>query len=72
MKISCKNVALIGKHKSPQVAEPLLRLAAFLVGRGLHVAVDSLTAEHLGEHPYAVMKLADIHKARKKVQKSCG
>ena len=60
MKISCKNVALIGKHKSPQVAEPLLRLAAFLVGRGLHVAVDSLTAEHLGEHPYAVMKLADL------------
>lgn len=60
MKISCKNVALIGKHKSPQVAEPLLRLAAFLVGRGLHVAVDSLTAEHLGEHPYAVMELADL------------
>jgi len=60
MKISCKNVALIGKHKSPQVAEPLLRLAAFLAGRGLHVAVDSLTAEHLGDHPYAVMALADL------------
>ncbi len=57
MKLSCQNVALIGKHKSPQVSEPLLRLADFLSGRGLNVMVDTLTAEHLGEHPYVVMEL---------------
>ena len=60
MKLSFKNVALIGKHKSPQVAEPLLNLAAFLSSRGLHVVVDSLTAEHLNENPYQVMELAEM------------
>jgi len=60
MKLSCKNVALIGKHKSPQVAVPLLRLAAFLADRGLNVVVDTQTAEHLGEHPYAVMELPEL------------
>jgi NAD+ kinase len=60
MKFPCKNVALIGKHKSPEVAAPLLRLAAFLSARGLQVAVDSLTAEHLADHPYPVMNLAEL------------
>lgn len=60
MKFSCKNVALIGKHKSPEVAAPLLRLAEFLTTRGLHVVVDSLTAEHLRDHPYPVMNLEEM------------
>ena len=60
MKFPFKNVALIGKHKAPEIAEPLLRLAAFLSSRGLTVVVDSLTAEHLGQHPYAEMSLAEI------------
>ncbi len=60
MKFSCKIVALIGKHKSPEVATPLLRLAQFLTARGLHVVVDSLTAEHLRGHPYPAMNLAEM------------
>ncbi len=60
MKFSCKNVALIGKHKSPEVAAPLLRLAQFLTARGLHVVVDSLTAEHLKDNPYPAMNLAEM------------
>ncbi|MDO8208506.1 MAG: NAD kinase [Gallionella sp.] len=60
MKFSCKNVALIGKHKSPEVAAPLLRLAEFLTARGLHVVVDSLTAEHLKDHPYPAMNLEEM------------
>lgn len=58
MKFSFKNVALIGKHKSPEVAVPLLRLADFLTARGLHVMVDSLTAEHLSGYP--AMSLAQM------------
>lgn len=60
MKFSCKNVALIGKYKSPEVAAPLLRLAEFLSARGLNVVVDSLTAEHLKDIPYPAMNLADL------------
>jgi NAD+ kinase len=60
MKFPFKNVALIGKHKSLEVAAPLLRLAAFLSGRGLNVVVDSLTAEHLVNNPYPAMTLAEM------------
>jgi NAD+ kinase len=58
MKFPFKNVALIGKQKSPEVAAPLLRLAQFLVARGLNVVVDSLTAEHLKDNPYPAMTLS--------------
>lgn len=57
MNLSFKNVALIGKYKTPTIAEPLLRLAKFLSEKGVTVAVDSLTAEHLGQHPYRVFSL---------------
>ncbi|MFA6921214.1 MAG: NAD kinase [Gallionella sp.] len=60
MKFPFKNVALIGKHKSQDVAAPLLRLAEFLTGKGLSVVVDSLTAENLADHPYPAMSLADM------------
>lgn len=60
MKFPFKNVALIGKHKSPEVARPLLSLADFLSDRGLRVMVDSLTAEHLKDHPYPAMSLDDM------------
>ena len=43
-----RTVALIGKYKSPEIAEPLLELAAFLEGRGLSVVIDPLTAVHVG------------------------
>jgi len=57
MILSFKTVALIGKYKTPAIAEPLLRLADFLAGKGVSVVVDSLTAEHLGLHNYQVLSL---------------
>ncbi|HEY4696542.1 MAG TPA: NAD kinase [Gallionella sp.] len=63
MKFPFQNVALIGKHKAPEIAVPLLRLAAFLSSRGLTVVVDSLTAEHLKDSPYQAMNLAEIGRA---------
>jgi NAD+ kinase len=60
MKFPFQNVALIGKHKAPEIAEPLLRLAEFLSARGLHVVVDSLTAEHLKDNPYPAMTLDEM------------
>ncbi|HXU93277.1 MAG TPA: NAD kinase [Gallionella sp.] len=60
MKFPFQNVALIGKHKAPEIAGPLLRLAAFLSSKGLNVVVDSLTAEHLADYPYPVMSLDEM------------
>ncbi len=60
MKFPFKNVALIGKHKSLDVAEPLLRMANFLSGRGLNVLLDRLSAEYLDACPYPAMTLADM------------
>lgn len=60
MKFPFKNVALIGKHKAPEMAAPLLRLAEFLSSRGLNVVVDSLTAEHIASNPYPAMSLIDM------------
>lgn len=60
MKFSFKSVALIGKYKSLEVAEPLLRMAEFLTARGLNVLVDSLSAEHLHACPYPAMTLSDM------------
>lgn len=60
MKLPFQNIALIGKHKAPEIAGPLLRLAAFLSSRGLNVAVDSLTAEHIEHSPYPSMNLHEM------------
>lgn len=60
MERSFKTVALIGKYKTPEIAEPLLRLASFLAGKGVSVVVDALTAEHLKQHPYRVLALEDM------------
>jgi len=60
MKTTFRTVALIGKYKSPEIAEPLLKLADFLAGTGLAVVVDALSAEHLGQHPYTVRALAEM------------
>lgn len=57
MERSFKTVALIGKYKTPGIAEPLLRLASFLSNQGVSVVVDLLTAEHLKQHPYRVLSL---------------
>lgn len=60
MKISFKSVALIGKHKSLEVAAPLLLLADFLSARGLNVIIDSLSAEHLDIATYQAMGIVDM------------
>jgi len=57
MERSFKTIALIGKYKTPAIAEPLLRLATFLADKGVTVVVDTLTAEHLKQHPYRVLAL---------------
>jgi NAD+ kinase len=38
-------IALVGRHASPGIAEPLTRLAAFLTARGHRVLFDAQTAE---------------------------
>lgn len=60
MKFPFQNVALIGKHNTPGISGPLLRLGGFLASRGLNVVVDSLTAGHLGDSPYPAMNLDEI------------
>ncbi len=60
MQRSFKTIALIGKYKTPEIAEPLLRLASFLVNEGVTVVVDTLTAEHLKQHPYRVLALEQM------------
>ena len=60
MKFPFKTVALIGKRKTPDIAEPLLRLAAFLTEQGVAVVVDTLSAEHLPQHSYSEIPLEQL------------
>lgn len=53
-------VALIGKHKSPQVAAPLLALSADLRARGIEVVIDRLTALHVAADGHRVLALEEI------------
>ena len=62
MKSSFKTVALIGKYKSPEVAEPLLTLARFLERRKVKVLIDPLTAAQVGRTRYPVRKLEALGK----------
>jgi NAD+ kinase len=50
-------IALIGKYKSPEVAEPLLELARFLGAQGVRVLLDPLTASHVTRNQLEVMPL---------------
>ena len=63
MQTPFKTIALIGKYKSPEIAEPVLRLAEFLSGRGIKVLLDPLTATHLPANSYAVLPLEDVGRA---------
>ena len=58
-----KTIALIGKYKSPEIAEPVLRLAKFLSERGLKVLLDPLTASHVRSNDYVVLPLEEIGRA---------
>ena len=55
-----KTIALIGKYKSPEIAEPVLRLAKFLHERGIKVLLDPLTATHIPQNSYAVLPLEEV------------
>lgn len=58
MKFPFKTVALVGKYNAPEITGPLLRLAAFLSGKGVTVVVDSITAGHIERHDYREMSLS--------------
>ncbi len=60
MKFPFKTVALIGKYKTPEITEPLLRLAAFLSSKGVAVVVNSRTAENFSQHPYQEIALEQM------------
>jgi NAD+ kinase len=60
MSSAFKTIALIGKYKSPEIAEPLLRLADFLNGRGVRIVLDPLTAAHIGKNNHTVLSLEDV------------
>jgi NAD+ kinase len=53
-------IGLIGKYNSPEVAEPLLRLAAYLEARGVRILLDRLTAGHVTQSRYAVLPLDEV------------
>jgi NAD+ kinase len=55
-----KTVGLIGKYKSPAIAQPLLEIGTLLTKRGVKVLVDSLTASYMGEPGYVVVPLEEI------------
>lgn len=57
-----KTVALIGKYKSPEIADHLLHLARFLQERGVAVMLDRLTSAHLEKTDYPVLALEEIGK----------
>ena len=52
-----KTIALIGKYKSPEIAQPLLELARFLEARGVRVVLDPLTAAHVARNNLEVLPL---------------
>lgn len=47
-----RTVALVGKYQSPEVAESLLSLAAFLREQGIEVLLEEGTAAAVGPHAY--------------------
>ena len=55
-----KNIALVGKHKNPDIVQPLLSRARYLKTRGLEVSLDSLTAEMVGEAGYPAITMEEI------------
>ncbi|HUO44855.1 MAG TPA: NAD kinase [Burkholderiales bacterium] len=55
-----KTVGLIGKYKSPAIAQPLLKIGALLAGRGVRVLVDPLTASYAEDGGHAVLPLEEI------------
>lgn len=55
-----KTIALIGKHKNPDIVAPLLSLGQHLENRNLKVLLDSLTATTMAEAKYPAMPMEEI------------
>ena len=55
-----KTIALIGKHKNPEIVPPLLRLAQYLRSRKLEVLLDEQTAAHVAQKEYPALTLEEI------------
>jgi NAD+ kinase len=60
MKTSFKNIALVGKYRAPDVAGPVLELAAFLEKRKIKVVIDDLTASQLQTDKYRALPLEEL------------
>ena len=54
MNSAFRRIALIGKYRSPEIAGPLLGLAAYLTGRGCEVMIEEATAAAVGSNGYGV------------------
>ena len=57
-----KNIALIGKYKSPEIRDAISRLAGFLVERGVKVVLDKATASLIGQQSFENESLQQIGK----------
>ena len=55
-----KTVALIGKHRNPDIVTPLLSLGKYLENRGVEVLLDSLTAATTAEEKYPAFSMEEI------------
>lgn len=55
-----KTIALIGKHKNPEIVPPLLRLGQYLTSRKLEVVLDQLTASQVAKKEYPGLTLEEI------------
>ncbi|MGA0023162.1 MAG: NAD kinase [Burkholderiales bacterium] len=60
MSSAFSTVALIGKYNSPEIAGPVMRLGHFLEQRGVKVLIDRLTAAHIPDCPYSVLRLEEL------------
>ena len=60
MSAAFRTTALIGKYKSPEIAESLMRLAAFLEGRGIEVLIEEGTAALVDAGGFPVASYAGI------------
>jgi len=60
MSFPFKTIALIGKHKDPQIVAPVLNLAEYLVKHDFEVLVDHLTAAHFSNSAYPALTLEEI------------
>ncbi|MEO8992566.1 MAG: NAD kinase [Nitrosospira sp.] len=60
MSSSFKTIALIGKHKNPDIVTPLLSLGRYLEKRNLEVLLDQSTAAVVAEATYPAMTMEEI------------